>query len=286
MSRLSHDLYPVPIAGKRKGMLIMNKIQMRTSKVLGKLRAGGVVSCFKSNLADARAVEIEAMSGFDCIWLDMEHVPNDLAVIEKCIWAAKSRDVDVLVRVPRGSYSDYVRPLEMDAAGIMVPHIMSLADARAVARMTRFHPIGRRPVDGGNADGAYCNVDFLDYIKQANEQRFVVVQIEDPEPLAELDEIAAVPGIDMLFFGPGDFSHGIGAPAQLKHPRVIEACRLVAEAALKHGKFAGTVSGCGRLDELLSMGYRFISLGGDVVGLSRHCRTLMDDFNKSLAAKA
>ncbi len=263
----------------------MNTLEMRPSRVLAKLRAGGIASCFKSNLADARAVEIEAMAGFDCIWLCMEHVPNDLSVIEKCIWAAKSRDVDVLVRVSRGSYSDYVRPLEMDAAGIMVPHVMSLTDARTVARMTRFHPVGRRPVDGGNADGAYCNIPFVDYIRQANEQRFIVVQIEDPEPLDELDAIAAVPGIDMLFFGPGDFSHGIGAPAQMKHPRVVKACRLVAEAALRHGKFAGTVSGAGELEDLLSMGYRFISLGGDVVGLSKHCRSLMDDFNSRVAGR-
>ena len=258
----------------------MNARQMRPSRVMEKLRAGQVANCFKLNLADARAMEIAAMAGFDCLWTDMEHVPNGLAAIEKGIWAAKSQNADVMVRVARGSYSDYIHPLEMDAAGIMVPHVMSLADAQAVVRMTRFYPIGRRPVDGGNADGAYCGIDFVEYLKQANEQRFVVVQIEDPEPLAELDAIAALPGIDMLFFGPGDFSHGIGAPGVWDHPRLLDARRRVAEAALAHGKFAGTVASATNLDELIAMGYRFLSMGADVVGLAQYCQSLMAEFSK------
>jgi len=216
----------------------------------------------------------------------MEHVPNDFSTIEQGIRAAKAHGVDMMVRVARGGYSDYIRPLELDAAGIMVPHLMSLADARAVARMTRFHPIGRRPVDGGNADGAYCEIACTEYLKQANAQRFVVVQIEDPEPLAELDAIAAVPGIDMLFFGPGDFSHGIGAPGVWDEPRLVEARRRVAEAALAHGKFAGTVASPGNLDALIALGYRFLNLGADVLALTQYCRTMMAEFAKRPAPAA
>ncbi|MHB9025002.1 MAG: HpcH/HpaI aldolase family protein [Armatimonadota bacterium] len=263
----------------------MHVQQMRPSRVLAKLRAGEVAVSFKLNLADARAAEIAAMAGFDCLWTDMEHVPNDFAVIEPMIWAAKSRDVDVMVRICRGGYSDYIRPLEMDAAGIMVPHVMSLADAQTVVRQTRFHPIGRRPVDGGNADGAYCNIDFVDYLRQANDQRFVVVQIEDPEPLAELDAIAALPGIDMLFFGPGDFSHGIGAPGVWDHPQLLDARRRVAEAALAHGKFAGTVASLANAEELIGMGYRFLNIGADVIGLSQYCRSVMAEYSKLPAHK-
>jgi 4-hydroxy-2-oxoheptanedioate aldolase len=253
---------------------------MRPSRVLAKLRSGQVATSFKLNLADARAAEIAAMAGFDCLWLDMEHVPNDLAVIEKGIWAAKAHACDVLVRVSRGSYSDYIRPLELDAAGIIVPHVMSLEDAENVVRMTRFHPLGRRPVDGGNADGRYCGVEFVEYLKQANEQRLVIVQIEDPEPLAELSAIAALPGIDMLFFGPGDFSHGIGAPGAWDDPRLVEARRQVAEAALAHGKFAGTVASPDNLDELIALGYRFLSMGADVIGLAEYCRSIVSEFRK------
>ena len=150
----------------------------------------------------------------------MEHVPNTLQDIENQLRAAKIYDVDTVVRVKRGSYSDLICPLEIDATGIMVPHVMSAEDAMKVAWHTRFHPIGRRPVDGGNADGAYCTIPFKSYIKQANEQRFVIAQIEDPEPMDELERIAQVEGIDMLFFGAGDFSHGIGLPGEWELPKV------------------------------------------------------------------
>ncbi|MDO9542160.1 MAG: aldolase/citrate lyase family protein [Kiritimatiellia bacterium] len=256
-----------------------SKPQMRPSRVLAKLRAGEIVSCYKLNLDSARAAEIVALAGFDCLWTCMEHTPNDYELIERQIWAAKCYDVDVVVRVPRGSYSDYIRPLELDAAGIMVPHIMSAEDARNVVRMTRFNPIGRRPVDGGNADGQYCNIDFCDYLKQANEQRFVIVQIEDPEPLAELDAIAQIKGIDMLFFGPGDFSHSIGAPGEWNHPRVVDTRRRVAEVARKHGKFAGTLGNTDNLKDLIALGYQFINLGADVLAIAANCRTIVQSFS-------
>jgi 4-hydroxy-2-oxoheptanedioate aldolase len=179
-------------------------MKMRPSRVLKKLRAGQVASCVKINLADPRVIDIAAMCGFDCVWLDMEHVPTDWSTIEHQIRAAKIFDCDTMVRVARGSYSAHVQPLEADAAGIMVPHVMSLEDAKKVVWQTRFHPVGRRPVDGGNADGAYCLVDFNEYIETANKERFVVVQIEDPEPLSDLEAICELPGIDMIFFGPGD----------------------------------------------------------------------------------
>lgn len=243
---------------------------MRRSRVLEKLRSGGVANSFKLNLADGRAAEIVAMSGFDCIWVCMEHVANDWEVVEKQIWASKAYDTDVMVRIARGSYSDYVRPLELDAAGIMVPHIMSENDAQQVARMTRFHPLGRRPVDGGNADGAYCNIEFKSYLKQANDERFVVVQIEDPEPLEELEEIAKIDGIDMLFFGPGDFSHGIGAPGEWNHPKLLDARKRVVETALAFGKYAGTVGTLENYEDLVAMGYRFINIGADVLALTEY----------------
>lgn len=256
-------------------------MEMKPSKVLEKLRAGEVVSCTKLNMQDSILVELAGMSGLDCVWVDMEHIPNDYSVIGKQILAAKASNIDILVRVPRGGYSDYIRPLEMDATGIMVPHIMSLEDAKKVVWMTRFHPIGRRPVDGGNADGAYCNIDFNDYLNQANERRFVMVQIEDPEPLAELDAICSLEGIDIIFFGPGDFSHGIGAPGQWDHPELLRAKELVAKTAVKHGKFAGTVGSAANKDALIDMGYRFISIGADVVAMTQYYNSIAGSFNDS-----
>jgi 4-hydroxy-2-oxoheptanedioate aldolase len=254
-------------------------IKMRPSRVLGKLRSGGVVSCVKLNLSDSRAFEIAAMAGFDCLWTDMEHVGNDWSAIEKQVLAAKAYNTDIMVRISRGGYSDYIRPLELDATGIMVPHIMSFEDAKKVVNITRFQPVGRRPIDGGNADGAYCNINPLDYIKDANKERFVVVQIEDPEAVNDIERIASLEGIDMLFFGPGDFSHAIGALGQSGNSTISEVRKRIAEACRKSGKYAGTVGGLENLNELIRMGYRFISVGADVICLSQYFANMAKSFN-------
>ena len=250
------------------------KFSMRPSRVLKKLRAGEPAKMMKINISDTRVIEIAARYGFDCLWIGMEHIGNDWSVIEKQVLAAKAYDVDVLCRVARGSYSDYVRPLELDATGIMVPHVMSAEDAASVVRMTKFPPVGKRAVDGGNADGAYCNVPFLEYLEQANKERFVVLQIEDPEAVDELDEIAAVPGYDMLLFGAGDFSVAIGKPGQVDDPEVVAVRKKIAEVTKKHGKFAGVVSGVPNMQKFMDMGYSFLSLGADVVGLSQYFQSI------------
>jgi len=249
-------------------------MQVPECQMLKKMRAGDFVISVKTNRADPRIIEIATLCGYEAVWLDLEHIYNDWHTIENQIRAAKMHGMDPIVRVTRGSYSDLIRPLEANAAGIIVPHIMSLADARQVVNQTRFHPIGRRPVDGGNADGAYCMIDFIDYIKSSNEQKALIVQIEDPEPLADLEAIAELDGIDMLFFGPGDFSHGIGAPAQFDHPLVIETRKRIARVAREHGKLAGTVGTVANLPELLDMGYQFINIGADVLGLVDYFRGL------------
>jgi 4-hydroxy-2-oxoheptanedioate aldolase len=85
----------------------------------------------------------------------------------------------------------------------------------------------------------------------------------------------------MLFFGPGDFSQGIGAPGRWDHPELLKARSLVAEIANKHGKFAGTAGSIEKLDEFRGMGYQFISVGADVVGLSAYFHGLINRFNKN-----
>lgn len=250
-------------------------MNMRPSRVLRKMRGGHAATCVKLNLYDRRAVELAALCGFDSVWIDMEHVPNSMDAVEQAVMAAKIHDCDVITRVSRGSYSDYIRPLEADSAAIMVPHLMSLADAKQVQRYTKFHPIGLRPLDGGNADGGYCLMDSADYMEQANRERFIIVQIEDPEPLAELEEICALPGMDMIFFGPADFSQGIGHPLDWQHPSIDETRRLVAKTARKHGKFVGTVGSADNFDELIAMGYNFVSLGADVVGLINYYKDIV-----------
>lgn len=248
---------------------------LKKCKVLDRMRSGETINCFKFNLDGSRCMQMVSMMGFDCLWTDMEHTPNGLELIERQVLAAAANGMDLIVRVQRGSYSDLVHPLEMNAAGIMVPHVMNADDARQIARMTRFHPIGRRPVDGGNADGAFCLVPFTDYIKFVNENRMVIIQIEDPEAMDELEDICAVPGIDMIFFGPGDYSHALGVPGELSHPEVEKARVLIARTARKHGKLAGTTGSPETFAAYRGMGYHLINIGADVHALKTYCSDLL-----------
>ena len=93
-------------------------MNMRKSRVLRKMRGGEVAVCVKLNLNDARNAELAAMCGVDCIWIDMEHVGSDWKYIEDAVRAAKIYDCDTLTRVAKGSYSDYIRPLEADSTGM------------------------------------------------------------------------------------------------------------------------------------------------------------------------
>jgi 4-hydroxy-2-oxoheptanedioate aldolase len=251
-------------------MIDMKPVEMRRSRVLEKMRSGKVATSIKLNMADPRLAEMAAMCDFDCIWIDTEHVPTDYTTVENVVRAAKNYDADVMTRVAKGCYSDFIRPLEADSAGIMIPHVMSLEEAKRIVYYTKFHPIGRRPIDGGNADGKYCMLSANEYMRSANSQRFITIQIEDPEPMDELEQICALEGIDMIFFGPADFSQGIGIPNDTKNERVTEAKKRVAYAARKHGKFAGTVGGMQNQDALIEMGFQFINLGSDVRALSRY----------------
>ncbi len=256
-------------------------MKMRPSRILKKLRNGESVCTFKINTESPRIAELAAMNGFDGLWLCNEHTGNDWQTLEHMIRAAKLSDVDTVVRVSRGSYSDYIRPLEMDATGIMVPHIMSAQDARDVVRMTRFHPFGKRALDSGNQDGAYCKVPLLEYLRDSNEQRFIIGQIEDPEAVKELDEIAAVPGLDILLFGPGDFSHALGAPGDFTHPKLIDARKRMVAACQENGKFAATVGTLDNLAELLEMGFQYVNIGSDVTSLNGVCQNITRKFQEA-----
>lgn len=248
----------------------------RKNRIIEKLKADQLVTSLKVNCTDSIPVEIACMCGVDCIWLDMEHCAADYNEIGKQILAAKAHGAEVIVRTPRGAYSNVTRPLELDASGVMVPHVMGLEDAKQVVYYTKFHPIGRRPIDGGNADGKYGLLSVEDYIRYSNEEKLTIIQIEDIEALEQVEEIAKLEGIDMLFFGPADFSQSIGEPTNIGNERTLAAKRKVAEVARANGKFAGTVGDPSNVKQLYDMGYRFINLGADVDGLCMYFADVME----------
>lgn len=251
---------------------------MRPSRVLRKIRSGKVARVLKVNTPDASVAEVFAQSQPDAIWLCMEHVGCTYAQVEHQIRAAKIYDVDTILRVPRGSYSDYIRGFELDAAGLIVPHVMGAEDATTVRDITKFAPLGRRALDGGNADGGFNRVGLLDYLSQANEERFVCHQIEDPEAVPQIEAIAAIDGVDCLFFGPGDYSVALGIPGQMNHPDIDKVRRVVAKAARDNGKVAATVCAPKDIRDYVDMGYNLLSVGADVVALAQYADKAMAAF--------
>jgi 4-hydroxy-2-oxoheptanedioate aldolase len=214
--------------------------------------------------------------GVDSVWLCTEHVANDWIGLENQIRAARIHDLDTVVRVARGSYSDYVRPLEAGATGIMVPHIANAAEARQIVEWVRFHPLGKRALDGGNIDGHFCMIPTDDYLHHSNTERLVILQIESPEALEHVEAIAAVPGFDLLLFGPGDFSHRIGKAGKLDDPQVVAARKRVAAAARAHGKYAMTAGLIAPFGELVAEGHSLFNIGADVVGIGSYIKQRLE----------
>jgi 4-hydroxy-2-oxoheptanedioate aldolase len=257
-------------------------MKLPTSRIKQLLSASQLPTVVKVNLSDPRVLEIIGLTGADAVWLCTEHVPNDWIGLENQIRAARVHGIDTLVRVGRGSYSDYIRPFEAGATGIIVPHVESVAEARQIVQWVRFHPTGKRALDGGNIDGQFCQVPLEEYLENSNRERLVILQIESPEALAHAEEIAAVPGFDGLLFGPGDFSHRLGEAGHLNHPEVVAARRRVAAAARAHGKFAMTSGLFAPLPEIVAEGYQLIGVGADVVFLANGIRQRLDQVRSQM----
>jgi len=257
---------------------------LRSSRVLSLIRRHQLPTILKINLSDPRVIEIAGLSGVDAVWLCTEHVPNDWIGLENQIRAARLHNIDSIVRVGRGSYSDYIRPLEAGATGILVPHVADADEARQIVEWVRFHPIGKRALDGGNIDGQFCMVPMDDYLHHSNTERIVILQIESPEALEHVEQIAAVPGFDGLLFGPGDFSHRVGKAGQLDAPEVVAARKRVAAAARKHGKFAMTAGLIAPFADLVAEGHQLFGIGADVVAVGAYVKQRLEFVRGHIAA--
>lgn len=244
------------------------------------MRAGESAVSMKSNLSDPRIVEIYGMCGLDAIWLCNEHVPNDWSNLENQIRAARVHDMDTIIRVAKGSYSDYIKPFEADATGIMVPHVTTADEAREIVDAVRFHPLGRRAMDGGNVDGRFCMLPVDEYLNHSNRERMVILQIESPEGLENVEAIAAVEGFDILMFGPGDFAHRLGKAGQVMASEVVEARKRLAASARKHGKFLMTSGMFASRAELAAEGFQLFNLGSDITILGTQVRARIEGFAK------
>jgi 4-hydroxy-2-oxoheptanedioate aldolase len=151
-------------------------------------------------------------------------------------------------------------------------------EARQIVEWVRFCPVGKRPLDGGSVDGQFCQVPVDEYIAHGNNERILVLQIESPEALEQVEEIAAVPGFDLLLFGPGDFSYRIGKAGQFDAPEIVAARQRVATAALRHGKWAMSAGLIAPFDVLVAEGHRVFNVGADVLGLGAYFKQQLEQF--------
>lgn len=238
---------------------------MVKSKVLAKLRAGDFVRVAgQSRLSDSWLSEVIGWIGYDCIWFDMEHRAFGYDVLPAVSLACRHTGIDLMVRILKTGYDAPMRALECGANGIMVPHVRSAEEARQWVDWVRFPPLGRRGLDGAGADADWGFADTKEHIRNGNEEVFLALQIEDKEAVECIDEIAAVPGFDLLFVGPGDLTLSYGVPLEFNHPIIQDAYDRVAAAAVKHGKWWGTTSGSPEAaQKVVDRGGRMFTAGGD-----------------------
>lgn len=252
---------------------------MRASKVKAKLRRGEPVLITALALSDPSLFELTSLMGFDGIWLDLEHHPISVERAADLIRAARIGSSDVMARPARGELMRMDRLLEAGAQGIMYPRCANAEEAREVVCWSKFAPLGRRGLDSGNADNPYCMTPLDLYVRQANEETFVVVQIEDPEALDHLDAIAEVEGVDVLFFGPADFSLLSGIPGQFEHPILWEAIQRIAQAAERAGKAWGMPTfSTEHTKRLLDLGARFLAHGADILLVKQGLESIQERF--------
>lgn len=251
---------------------------MRTSKIKAKLKRNEPILLTCLHLTDPSLHELVSLMGFDGIWLDMEHHGYGLETAMTLMRAARVGNTDIMVRPAKGEFMRMGRMLEAGAQGILYPRCDDAAEARQVVRWAKFAPLGQRGFDGGNPDTPYCTMPLDRYVKEANEQTFIAVQIEDSNAVANAHEIAQVEGVDALFFGPSDFTVLGGIPGQFDHPRVQEAIRTIADAAKKAGKHWGMPGSFETIQKLMGMGARFFASGCDLIWVKTGLEELQAKF--------
>src|SRR5436190_2238968 len=232
---------------------------MRKSIVKEKLRRNEAVIGVALHLTDPSVYEMTSLAGFDYIWMDLEHHAYSVETASNLMRAARVGTSDIMARPAKGEFMRIGRLLESGAHGILYPRCDNADEAREVVRWSKFGPLGTRGFDGANGDMPYCSMDMAEYVRMANDETWIVIQIEDPKALEHVDEIAAVEGVDVIMLGPADFSILAGIPGQLTHPKVLEAIAKVKAAADRHGKAWGTPGlNPQRMRELLDQGARWL----------------------------
>lgn len=253
---------------------------MRRSKVLAKLRSGQFARFCGTGHFLPFYIRYAARYGYDGIWLDLEHRTMNDREVQAIIAACYYNDIDCMVRPQTLGRSHLYHYLEDGAAGFMIPFTSTPAIAHQVVDAVKFPPLGNRGVDGAGLDGDY-GMDVwkpdTTYFEDANRETFIVGQIETPEAVENVEAIAAVPGIDCLFIGPGDLGLRLRAGGSpLAIPDVVERVSAAAQRnGIAWGITAGSVEEVSRYRKL---GAQMVPWGGDfaLAGVLKRCSEELD----------
>ncbi|MBI2480838.1 MAG: 4-hydroxy-2-oxovalerate aldolase [Planctomycetia bacterium] len=252
---------------------------MRKSKTLAKLRAGNPVRMCSLGHFIPEYIRFAAHYGYDCIWLDLEHRAMTDREAQALLAYFHLFDIDCMLRAPTLEKTRLYRYLEDGAAGLMIPHVSTAEKARMLVDFVKFPPLGDRGLDGAGLDSDFILAGGDDYTDEANRETFLVVQIETPEAVANVEEIAAVRGVDGLFIGPGDLGLRINkTKTELTLDAAIEK---VAAASKRHGKAWGCpAASADKVQQLREQGAQLIAHGGEfraIMNALEECSSVLNE---------
>lgn len=219
-------------------------------------------------LASPYATEISAGAGFDWLVVDGEHAPNDIPLTLAQLQAIAATPTHPVVRVPEGGTALIKQVLDLGAQTLLVPMVESAAQAEALVRATRYPPRGIRGVGAAIARASAFN-RIPDYLRTADAEICLLVQVETRAGLAAIEQIAAVDGVDGLFIGPSDLAADLGHLGDLRAPAALAAVEDGLARIVATGKAAGVLA----TDPVLArqyaaLGATFVAIGVDVLLLS------------------
>ncbi len=208
----------------------------------------------------------QILKSADCEFalFDMEHAGLGFETLKMLAAACRGAGIEPLVRVPRSEYHFLARALDVGVHGVMVPMVESAAEARRIAEATHYPPQGRRGAAFGIAHDDYAGGDVEAKLAALDARTLVIAQIESERGLAELEGIAATPGIDVLWLGHFDLTNFLGIPGQFDHPRYLDAVRAIVDTGRRHGKGLGFMAAdAGWAKRYRDFGFNMIAAGLD-----------------------
>ena len=237
---------------------------MQPNKLKADLKAGRAVAGPIINEArSVSTVKIMAGAGFDFLFFDMEHAMLDWETLLNLVQMSLVCEITPLVRVTDLSYPAVARALDSGAQGIIIPRVEHRAQAEETVSYVKYPPLGRRGA-GGEARYGYVRRDVRTAVEEANAETLVVIQIESQTGIDNLEEIASVPGLDVLLVGPQDLSISLGLHGQFTHPDFVAAVQRVVDVGRRHGLTVGQVErSAAAFERWLAMGIRFLCCNND-----------------------